>query len=60
MRDIFARLQLEPTFHVVNQIRIKLTTSIFPYLIAIQNQRATSPDHQQVVLENYEADRFNL
>jgi SAM-dependent methyltransferase len=60
MRDIFARLQLEPTFHVVNQIRIKLTTSIFPYLIAIQNQRTTSPDHQQVVLENYEADHFNL
>jgi hypothetical protein len=37
MRDIFARLKLEPTFHVVNQIRIKTDDVNLPYLIAIQN-----------------------
>ena len=59
MRDIFTRLGIEPTFHVVNQIRIKLTTSVFPYLIATRNVEITSPDDQQV-LEDYSADNFNL
>jgi hypothetical protein len=60
MHDIFARLQIEPTFHAVNQARIKLTTSIFPYLIAIRNLQATNQGDQQTVLEDYGADHFNL
>ncbi|MGB8509657.1 MAG: class I SAM-dependent methyltransferase [Pyrinomonadaceae bacterium] len=60
MRDIFARLGIEPTFHAVNEIRVKLTTSAFPYLIATRNQQAASPDDQQMVLEDYKADHFNL
>ena len=59
MRDIFARLQLEPEFHTVNQVRIKLTTSVFPYLIATRNMPVTSPEDQQV-LDDYSADHFNL
>jgi hypothetical protein len=35
MKDIFRRLHIEDDFSSVNQARIKLTTSAFPYLRAI-------------------------
>lgn len=37
MRDIFQRLSIKPTFSVVNQARIKLTTPAFPYLRSIRS-----------------------
>ncbi len=36
MRDILQRLGVNITFQAVNQIRIKLTTSAFPYLKAVR------------------------
>lgn len=60
MRDIFARLGIEPTFHHANDMRIRLTTSVFPYLIATRSQQSASADDQQTVLEDYKADHFNL
>jgi 2-polyprenyl-3-methyl-5-hydroxy-6-metoxy-1,4-benzoquinol methylase len=35
MRDIFQRLGLQMTFSTVNQVRLQLTTSAFPYLRAV-------------------------
>jgi len=35
MRQIFRRLDIEPTFQKVNQARLELTTSAFPYLRAV-------------------------
>jgi len=36
MRDIFEQLGMKMSFQVINQIRLKLTTSAFPYLKAVQ------------------------
>jgi 2-polyprenyl-3-methyl-5-hydroxy-6-metoxy-1,4-benzoquinol methylase len=36
MKELLARLGITPTFAAVNQIRIKLTTTAFPYLKAVQ------------------------
>ncbi|MBA3246894.1 MAG: TauD/TfdA family dioxygenase [Pyrinomonadaceae bacterium] len=36
MRDIFQRLGLKTTFQTVNQVRLKLTTSAFPYLTVVR------------------------
>ena len=47
MRDIFERLGIKTTFQTVNQTRIKLTTSAFPYLIvipAVERQAHLPPD----------------
>jgi hypothetical protein len=38
MKDVLARAGITPTFSAVNQIRIKLTTTAFPYLKALQTQ----------------------
>jgi SAM-dependent methyltransferase len=35
MKDIFYEIDLEPTFNNVNDLRIKLTTLAFPYLLAM-------------------------
>lgn len=35
LRDIFQWLEISPAFHVVNQLRLRLTTSAFPYLRAV-------------------------
>jgi hypothetical protein len=35
VRDILQRLGMETTFQRVNQIRLKLTTSVYPYLMAV-------------------------
>jgi len=35
MREIFERLELETSFAVVNDVRLKLTTSAFPYLRSV-------------------------
>ena len=43
MRDILAQLEMEATFQTVNQARIHLTTSAFPYVKAIgtrQNEQS--------------------
>lgn len=42
MREMFSRLGIAPTFQIVNQARIKLTTTQFPYLQAVQS--APLPD----------------
>jgi SAM-dependent methyltransferase len=34
MKDIFRHLNISATFHTVNEMRIKLTTSAFPYLLS--------------------------
>jgi SAM-dependent methyltransferase len=60
MREIFARLGVEPTFHAVNQVRVRLTTSVFPYLLAARDARAEAPDAGPGVLDDYRADNFNL
>jgi SAM-dependent methyltransferase len=36
MKEVLARLGITPTFAAVNQIRINLTTTAFPYLKAVQ------------------------
>lgn len=36
MRDIFDRLGIKMSFQAINQVRLKLTTSAFPYLKAVQ------------------------
>jgi 2-polyprenyl-3-methyl-5-hydroxy-6-metoxy-1,4-benzoquinol methylase len=35
MRRIFERLEIETSFEIVNDVRLKLTTSAFPYLRAV-------------------------
>lgn len=35
MKDIFHKVQIEPSFRNVNQVRVNLTTSSFPYLKAL-------------------------
>ena len=35
MRQIFERLEIETSFEVVNDVRLKLTTSAFPYLRSV-------------------------
>jgi hypothetical protein len=35
MRETLRRLELEPTFQQVNRLRLKLTTSVHPYLKAV-------------------------
>ncbi len=37
MREIFERLSLKMSFQAINQVRLKLTTSAFPYLKAVQS-----------------------
>jgi hypothetical protein len=34
MREIFHKLKIETDFYTVNQARIKLTTTEFPYLVS--------------------------
>ena len=34
IKDVFRRLEWKPAFHTVNQMRMRLTTIMFPYLIA--------------------------
>ena len=36
MGEIFQTLNIEPTFNLVNHIRLRLTTPLFPYLKAVQ------------------------
>ena len=35
MRRIFEQLEIETSFEIVNDVRLKLTTSAFPYLRAV-------------------------
>jgi SAM-dependent methyltransferase len=39
MRDIFAHLGMNTMFQIVNQARIQLTTSAFPYLKAVETKQ---------------------
>jgi 2-polyprenyl-3-methyl-5-hydroxy-6-metoxy-1,4-benzoquinol methylase len=41
MREIFERLEIETSFEVVNDFRLKLTTSAFPYLRAVPQTAKT-------------------
>jgi 2-polyprenyl-3-methyl-5-hydroxy-6-metoxy-1,4-benzoquinol methylase len=43
MRDIFARLGIDMTFQAVSHARIQLTTSAFPYLVAVEPKQ-----HEQI------------
>ena len=49
MREIFEQLEIETSFEVVNDVRLKLTTSAFPYLRAMphaaKNDSATGEEH---------------
>jgi SAM-dependent methyltransferase len=51
MRDIFARLGLRTDFSFVNEARIKLTTSAYPYLKAVEPARSESPTEKEARAE---------
>ena len=50
MREIFARLGVEPTFHNANEARMRLTTPEYPYLKAVRGggERSTTFDEAEV------------
>ena len=61
MREIFARLGLEPNFHNANGARIRLTTPEYPYLKAVRNGggRTTTFDEAEAArLEGLKLKKF--
>jgi SAM-dependent methyltransferase len=48
VREVFKALNIEPTFYLVNRMRIQLTTPLFPYLrsIAPEDGKLESTSHQ--------------
>ena len=52
MQEVFQRVGLKPTFHTVNEARLKLTTSAFPYLRAVRAVEVVArPDARLTALE---------
>jgi len=47
MRDIFQQLEIDSTFQMVNQLRLKLTTIAFPYLRTVEVVENESVDEQE-------------
>ena len=55
MREIFERLEIETSFEVINDIRLKLTTSAFPYLRSVPH--AVSKDNSGAKDDSAERER---
>jgi len=61
MRELFAHLELDTGFHSVNTIRLKTTTTGFPYLRAAQEDETGAPDiagDEKRKLEQTRIERF--
>jgi hypothetical protein len=61
MREIFARLGLEPNFHNANGARMRLTTPEYPYLKAVRNgvvQSTTFDDAETARLDDLKLKKF--
>lgn len=55
MREIFQRLNIQPTFQHVNQARIELTTSTSPYLRAVKDEKVETQEQARKASELKEA-----
>ena len=44
IREVFQSLSINPTFNLVNSVRIQLTTPLFPYLKAVQPGARREPE----------------
>lgn len=58
--EIFRELNLEATFRAVNHARLRLTTSAFPYLIAIAKDESARPDSRLSVRRSIKGARRAL
>ena len=58
MREIFARLGIEPDFQNANGARMRLTTPQFPYLKAIEDRSTTFDDAETARLEGLKLKKF--
>ncbi len=46
IREVFQALGIKPTFNLVNNVRIQLTTPHFPYLKAVQREMRRAPEQE--------------